>query len=158
MKARATDLAGTARSLSPEMVGFRLLKLTNLMSRPFFGQFAKQHALTLTEWRSMVVLANRPGSAAQDISAATGLQPMNISRAVIALRKAGLIEEARDPDNHRRVLLWLTAAGHKIFEQIAPHSERQAGQLLDVLTAEELASLGRIVDKLIARAEDITAG
>ena len=105
----------------------------------------------------MVVLASRPGSAAQDISAATGLHPMNISRAVIALRKAGLIEEARDPENHRRVLLWLTAAGKKIFRQIAPHSERQAGDLLDVLSAEEVAELGRLVDKLIARAEEITA-
>ena len=144
-------------SLTPEMVGFRLLKLTNLMSRPFFGHFAKQHSLSLTEWRSMVVLASRPGSAAQDISAATGLHPMNISRAVIALRKAGLIEEARDPDNHRRVLLWLTAAGRKMFRQIAPHSERQAGELLDVLSDEEVGQLGRLVDKLIARAEEITA-
>ena len=149
--------AGRASSLTPEMVGFRLLKLTNLMSRPFFGHFAKRHSLSLTEWRSMVVLASRPGSAAQDISAATGLHPMNISRAVIALRKAGLIEEARDPENHRRVLLWLTAAGKKIFRQIAPHSERQAGDLLDVLSAEEVAELGRLVDKLIARAEEITA-
>lgn len=149
--------AGKISSLTPEMVGFRLLKLTNLMSRPFFGQFAKQHSLSLTEWRSLVVLASRPGSAAQDISAATGLHPMNISRAVIALRKAGFIEEARDPDNHRRVLLWLTGQGKKIFDQIAPHAERQAGDLLDVLNPEELESLGRIVDKLISRAEDITA-
>lgn len=146
-----------SKSLTPEMVGFRLLKLTNLMSRPFFGQFAKQHSLSLTEWRSMVVLASRPGSAAQDISAATGLHPMNISRAVIALRKAGLVEEARDPENHRRVLLWLTPSGNKIFQQIAPYSESQAADLLDVLTPEELIVLGRTVDKLIARAEEITA-
>lgn len=145
------------KALTPEMVGFRLLKLTNLMSRPFFGQFAKQHSLSLTEWRSMVVLASRPGSAAQDISAATGLHPMNISRAVIALRKAGLVEEARDPENHRRVLLWLTPSGNKIFQQIAPYAESQAADLLDVLTPEELTVLGRTVDKLIARAEEITA-
>ncbi|MBO9516413.1 MAG: winged helix-turn-helix transcriptional regulator [Variovorax sp.] len=145
-----------SKALTPEMVGFRLLKLTNLMSRPFFGQFAKQHSLSLTEWRSVVVLASRPGSAAQDISAATGLHPMNISRAVIALRKAGLVEEARDPENHRRVLLWLSPSGKKVFQQIAPYAESQAADLLDVLTAEELTVLGRTVDKLIARAEEIT--
>jgi DNA-binding MarR family transcriptional regulator len=139
------------------MVGFRLLKLTNLMSRPFFGQFAKRHALSLNEWRAVVVLATRPGSAAQDISAATGLHPMNISRAVIGLRKAGMVEEARDPENHRRVLLWLTKAGEKTFKEIAPHSERQARMLLDGLAPEELMVLGRTIDKLIARAEEITA-
>ncbi len=146
-----------AAALTPEMVGFRLLKLTNLLSRPFFGRFAKQHALTLTEWRTMVVLANRPGSAAQDVSAATGLHAMNISRALAGLRAAGRVEEARDPDNHRRTLLWLTKAGQRTFEEIAPHSELQAQMLLDVLSPSELTALSRIVDKLTARAEEIAA-
>ncbi|GLS14600.1 MarR family winged helix-turn-helix transcriptional regulator [Hydrogenophaga electricum] len=145
-----------ANTLAPEMAGFRLLKLTNLMTRPFFGQFAKQHSLTLNEWRSIVVLASRPGSAAQDISASTGLHPMNISRAVIALRKRGLVEEARDPDNHRRMLLWLTTAGDALFRTIAPHSEAQNKLLFDVLEAEELAAFARTLEKLTTRAEEIT--
>lgn len=144
--------------LTPEMVGFRLLKLTNLLSRPFFGEFAKQHKLTLTEWRTIVVLANRPGCAAQDIAAATGLHPMNISRALAGLREAGRIEEARDPDNHRRTLLWLTKSGEKTFRDIAPTSERQAATLLDALSADEVAALALIVDKLVARAEEMTQG
>jgi DNA-binding MarR family transcriptional regulator len=144
-------------ALTPDMVGFRLLKLTNLLSRPFFGQFAKQHELTLTEWRTIVVLATHPGSAAQDIAAMTGLHPMNISRALAGLRQAGRVEEARDPDNHRRTLLWLTKSGEKTFRDIAPHSERQAARLLDALSPSELSALAKIVDKLIARAEEIAA-
>ncbi|HSW17201.1 MAG TPA: MarR family winged helix-turn-helix transcriptional regulator [Ramlibacter sp.] len=142
-------------ALSPDMVGFRLLKLTNLLSRPFFGKFAKQHELTLNEWRTMVVLAAQPGSAAQDVAAATGLYAMNISRAVAGLRAAGRLEEARDPDNHRRTLLWLTKAGEKTYREIAPTSEQQAARLLDTLTAAEITTLARIVDKLVARAEEI---
>lgn len=153
----SVSAAGKSPVLTPEMVGFRLLKLTNLLSRPFFGRFAKQHALTLTEWRTMVVLANRPGSAAQDVSAATGLHAMNISRALAGLRAAGRVEEARDPENHRRTLLWLTKDGERTFQEIAPHSEQQARMLLDVLSPAELATLSRLVDKLTARAEDIAA-
>lgn len=139
------------------MVGFRLLKLTNLMSRPFFAQFARQYAVSLTEWRSIVVLHNQPGSAAQDIAAATGLHPMNISRAVINLRKAGMVEEARDPQNHRRVLLWLTEAGEKLFDVMRPVSEKNANMLLEVLTREEQITLGQMLDKLVVRAEEIVA-
>lgn len=139
--------------LTPELVGFRLLKLTNLLSRPFFSRFARQHALTLDGWRTIVVLANRPGSAAQDVAAATGLQPMNISRALAGLRKAGRIEEARDPQNHRRILLWLTADGLRTFREIAPYAEKQASALLDVLSTQELAALAQTVEKLIDRAE-----
>lgn len=152
----STTGAALQRMLTPEMAGFRLLKLTNLMSRPFFGQFAKQHDLTLNEWRAIVVLANRPGSAAQDVSAATGLHPMNISRAVISLRKRALVEEARDPDNHRRMLLWLTRDGDALFKSIAPHSEAQNKRLFDVLSQDELSAFVRTLDKLTARAEEIT--
>lgn len=144
------------QALTPEAVVFRLVKLANLMSRPFFAQFAKRHALSINEWRCIVVLAARPGSAAQDISATAGLHPMNISRALIGLRKTGMVEEARDPENHRRVLLWLTTAGKKTFKEIAPHSEHHAGLLLDTLSPEEVKILGKIIDKLIARAEEIT--
>lgn len=145
-------------SLTPEMVGFRLLKLTNLLSRPFFGNFAKQHALTLNEWRTIVVLANRPGIASQDIAALTGLHPMNISRAVMGLRNAGRVRDERDPDNHRRSLLWLTEAGQQTFREIAPHSEQQAAFLLEPFTEEELQLLAVMVDKLVKRAEEFTEG
>ncbi|RDK06582.1 MarR family winged helix-turn-helix transcriptional regulator [Cupriavidus lacunae] len=143
--------------LMPDMVGFRLLKLSNLISRPFFSDFARQHELSLNEWRAIVVLAGQPGSAAQDIAAATGLHPMNVSRAVINLRKAGLVEEARDPENHRRVLLWLTRTGKHKFDEISPRAEGDARRLINALTEEEVAVFSTLVDKLIARAEEMAA-
>lgn len=138
-----------------DMAGFRLMKLSNLMSRPFFGQFAKQHSVSLNEWRCIVVLAHRPGCAAQDLSMATGLLAMNISRAVIALRKAGLVEEARDPGNHRRVLLWLTRSGRDLFELIAPQAQAQSQSLFSVLSQDELAVFVKMLDRLTAQAEAI---
>lgn len=144
-------------ALTPQMLGFRLLKLTNLLARPFFGRVARQHAITLNEWRTIVVLAAQPGSAAQDVAAATGLHPMNVSRALAGLRRSARIREARDPGNHRRTLLWLTAAGERLFAAVAPTSEAQASSLLTALSAAETAALGGIVDKLTARAELIAA-
>lgn len=142
-------------SPSPEMVGFRLLKLTNLLSRPFFGKIEKQHAISLNEWRAIVVLASRPGSAAQDIAAATGMLPMNVSRAVAGLRKAGRIEDARDPQNHRRTLLWLTKAGEKLYSEVAPYAELKASEFYGSLGADELAALSKLLDRLIAKAEEM---
>lgn len=161
-KRRTSASARTTSHLSPQplaldMAGFRLMKLTNLMSRPFFGQFAKQHALSLNEWRCIVVLVHQPGCAAQDLSVATGLLPMNISRAVIALRKAGLVEEARDPGNHRRVLLWLTQSGRNVFELIAPKAQAQSESLFSVLSQEELVMFVKMLGRLTAQAEGIAS-
>lgn len=137
------------------MVGFRLLKLTNLLSRPFFGKIEKQHAISLNEWRTIVVLASRPGSAAQDIAAATGMLPMNVSRAVAGLRKAGRIEDARDPENHRRTLLWLTKAGEELYGEVAPYAELKASEFYGSLGADELAGFSKMLDRLIAKAEEM---
>ena len=38
---------------------------------------------------------------------------------------------------------------------LVAHSELQAANLLDALTVEELATLGHLIDKLVARAEEI---
>src|SRR5690554_4893744 len=151
----AQDPKKTSTHLTPDMVGFRLLKLTNLLSRPFFGKFAKQYALNLNEWRAMVVIANSPGVASQDISAATGLNPMTISRAIGGLRRAQRIREEVDPDNHRRILIWLTDKGLETYELISPYSERQAKMLLEVLSPEEVQALSKITDKLVRQAEII---
>lgn len=156
VRTQAAPRPARVRAIDTDMVGFRLLKLTNLMSRPFFAQFAKRHALSLNEWRAIVVLATHPGSAAQDVAAITGLLPMNISRALATLRRAGMVEEARDPENHRRTLLWLTERGESTFSQIAPHSLRNARRLMSALEPAELAVFGVLLDKLIARAEEIS--
>lgn len=142
--------------LSPAIIGFRLLKLTNLMSQPFFAKFAKQHALTLNEWRSMVAISARPGCAAEDISAATGLHPMNISRAVTSLKKRRFVDYETDPKNHRRILLTLSKTGRAKFNEIAPHSEQQSRELLSALTEQEIEDFSRILDKLVRQAEGMT--
>jgi len=140
---------------APNAVGFRLLKLTNLLSQPFFKQIHKQHAISLNEWRAMVVLANKPGSAAQDIAESTGLIAMNVSRAVAELRKAGRVSSSRDPENHRRTLLWLTPAGEKLYAEVAPYSAMKAQEFYGSLGLEELEAFSQQLDRLIKRAEEM---
>lgn len=146
----------TARNtMSPENIGFRMLKLTNLMSQPFFSDFAKQNFLTLNEWRSMVVISSWPNTAAEDISAATGIHPMNISRAIKGLRKRKFVDQVHDPENHRRKLLTLSPLGESKFSEIAPHSEQQSQKLLSALSDGEIESFSIILDKLVRQAESM---
>lgn len=139
----------------PEIT-MQLFKLTNLISRPF-RDLGKQYDITLNEWRVMVVLAARPGLAAQDISRVTGIHAMTISRAVASLRNRGRIAESRDPDNHRRTLLWLTDFGRQAYEQIVPHSIEASQNLYSILTQEQVDVLTHCLDLLINRAEETLA-
>lgn len=136
----------------PEIT-MRMFKLTNLITGPF-REFAKEHDISLNEWRVLVVLARHPGLAAQDISKATGIHAMTISRAVAALRASGRIAESRDPDNHRRTLLWLTDRGRQTYDEIVPHSIEASQNLYSILTQEQIDTLLECLDLLIDRAEE----
>lgn len=74
------------------------------------------------------------------------------------MRKAGRIRDERDPENHRRSLLFLTAKGEATFRAIAPSAEEQQAFLLESLSDHELKTLAVVVDKLLARAEEYSAG
>jgi len=154
-KASASPVSSALDLETTKALPFRLLKLTNLVSRPFFGQIAKKYQLTLNEWRTIFVLANHPGIPAIDISSHTGLLPMNISRALASLRKLAYITEAPDPRDMRRNLVWLTRDGVQAYQAIADYAREDTRRLFADIPSQDLETFSRVVDFLIARTESI---
>jgi DNA-binding MarR family transcriptional regulator len=146
-----------ANSTDPDSVLFRLIKLSNLMTRPFFSKFAKKFSMNFGEWHVLAILAAKPGIAAHDISAEMGSSPMNVSRAVKKLRDADMVKAARDPHNHRRTLLWLSTRGIKTFNEVSLYAEEACAITLEVLTLEEQQVLRQLANALIERLEITTS-
>ena len=57
----------TKSMLDDRALIYRLLRLVNLLSRPFQERFGTRYDLSLTEWRVMMALAARPGTTATEI-------------------------------------------------------------------------------------------
>lgn len=154
-RAREPGSSGAADAVSTRALPFRLLKLTNLVSRPFFGQLAKKYELSLNEWRTIFVLANHPGISAVELSGHTGLQQMNISRALASLRKSGRVAEVPDPRDLRRTLVSLTRDGVEIYQAIANTAKEHTRELFAEIPADQLEVFSAVVDALIAKAESL---
>lgn len=154
-RTREAGSAGAADAVTTRALPFRLLKLTNLVSRPFFGQLAKTYELSLNEWRTIFVLANHPGISSVEISLHTGLQQMNISRALASLRKAGRVVEVPDPRDLRRTLVSLTKEGVEIFQAIAATAKDHTRELFAEIAPEQLEVFSTVVDALIDKAEQL---
>jgi DNA-binding MarR family transcriptional regulator len=129
---------------------FKLVRLVNLTARPFVETLARTHHLSLNEWRAMLVLASHPGVAAREVADHTGLDKMSVSRALAALDRQGRLVKAPDPADARRTQLWLSADGQALFETIARPAVQREAQLYAPLTAEELAQMHSLVDRLAA--------
>jgi DNA-binding MarR family transcriptional regulator len=133
---------------------FKLVRVVNLTARPFVETLARQHALSLNEWRAMVVLASHPGVAAREVAEYTGLDKMSVSRAIAALDRHGRIRKQPDAADARRTRLWLNRAGQALFRAIGASASAREAQLFGGISAAEQATVARTIYRLIAALQD----
>lgn len=138
---------------SQQTVWYRLMKLTNLINRPFFSRFAERYHLTINDARILITLASMPEAASHELCDATGMHPMNVSRSVATLRRQGRIAERRDPENRRRKMLSLTPKGWAVCEAFMPDMNKMADFLFSSMSPLEVEFLSKLVDLLICRLE-----
>lgn len=151
---RARAVAPTGEpALSQQCVWYRLMKLTNLINRPFFSRFAERYHLTINDARVLVTLASMREAAAHELCEATGMHAMNVSRSAATLRRQGRITDRRDPENRRRKILQLTPKGWAVCRSFVPDMDRMSSFLLSSMSALEVEFLSRLVDLLIGRLE-----
>lgn len=152
---RQTTQGLNGPTFSQQDVWYRLMKLTNLINRPFFSRHAERYHLTINDARVLLALASMQEAAAHEVCDATGMHPMNVSRSVATLRRQGRITERRDPDNRRRKILKLTAKGWALCRSFMPDMNRMAEFLFASMSPLELEFLSKLVDQLICRLETI---
>jgi DNA-binding MarR family transcriptional regulator len=134
---------------SSQDVWYRLMKLSNLVNRPFFSEDAKQYQININEWRMIMTLAYMNEAAAHELADASGLHPMNVSRSLAVLRRQSRVSVRVDPDNRRRKLFILTGKGLRLFEEITPHMKERADQLFSLVAKKDIDQFGKIIDQLI---------
>jgi DNA-binding MarR family transcriptional regulator len=144
------DRRNTAPHVDQDLVA-RLLRLVNLIAKPFFSEYASRYHLSINDWRVMVALAARPRAAASEICEQTGMHPMNVSRSVSRLEHMGRVKRYTDARDRRRSLLRLTPAGRAVFGSIAPSAQAREEAVRRTLSARETVVLRALLDKLIAR-------
>jgi len=150
MTIKAPPLARSERLPIDDSIFFRLVRVVNLTARPFSESIGKAHRLSLNEWRVLLVLANHAGIAASDVAALTGLDKMSVSRALSGLVQRNRVVRRVDPNDRRRLLLRLSAAGERLYVRIGTPAKERERSLFRGIGADEQAQLGRTLDRLVA--------
>lgn len=127
----------------------RLLRLVNLLAKPFQERFGTRYQLSLAEWRIMMALAAHPGATATELSDWTGLHVMNVSRSVGRLARMNRVLRETDREDRRRSLLRLSRSGEALYRRIAPSAQAREDIVRSVLSDREAASFRRMLDRLI---------
>jgi DNA-binding MarR family transcriptional regulator len=133
-------------------VPYRLSIATNTVSDVIAGAYRALFGLTIPEWRLIAVLAEKGSGTQFDLGAATRMDKVTVSRAAIALVARGLMGRSPNPHDRRSHLVALTAEGKALYDQAAPKALALEDAILDDFSADEVATLIAMLQRLEAAA------
>jgi DNA-binding MarR family transcriptional regulator len=129
----------------------RLLRGHAASRRSFDAQLQGDHALTVSDYEALLLLARAEGARMRRVDLAEGLQltPSGVSRLLDGLERNGLVERATCSTDRRVTYAALTAAGRRKLEEAAGSHVAAIRALFEELyTREELSMLSEMLSRL----------
>jgi DNA-binding MarR family transcriptional regulator len=111
--------------------------------------------VTLTQYRSLVVLASRGPQGVASLAEAVAVTPPTASRLVDRLLRKGLVIRRTDRHDRRQVRIALTAAGRQLVDVVTEHRRREITTLLQSVPDHEQRAMAEGLVKLAQAAGEV---
>ncbi|WP_321499965.1 MarR family winged helix-turn-helix transcriptional regulator [Breoghania sp.] len=136
---------------------YRFFRISVRIADVLSAFYGPRFGLSRPAWRTMAIVANRPGASAKEISQAAGLDPFSVSRAVRQLVELGFAHRLAGRVDRRCVAIELSHAGWEAFCEISDLAGHLDRELTEAVDPEELAKLGSVLDRLESASAGILA-
>lgn len=140
-----------------EFLPYRLSVLAAVVSEGLARSYSEQFGIGVPEWRVLATIGEFQSITAKAIGAHAHMSKVKVSRAVASLEGRGLIQRKQNAEDMREAFLVLTSAGSDMYRRIVPMALGYTEALHAALSHEEVATLDRLINRLMARAEVMPA-
>jgi homoprotocatechuate degradation regulator HpaR len=140
--------AGGMREFEQSLPMLLLRAREAVMSR--FRPLLAMHGLTEQQWRILRVLREQNGLEARQLASRTLLLQPSATGIVDRMERDGLVERRRDPDDRRKVTIWLTRKARRLYDRVAPLNEREYARMQARFETGEWERLYQALRHLIA--------
>lgn len=154
MNDKSKEVTQSSRPISEILDGisipfaYKMGYLVNSYREPSFRSIESKLGLTRPEILTLIFLFHRDGITASEICDFSGHLKNNISRAVTALEKKGLIRRNSDSGDQRKLLLYITPTGRSMHERFMPGLQKRELEMMSVLSTRERDDLSRLLRKI----------
>lgn len=138
-----------------QLIAYRILSLSALLNRGIETVLDTEAGLSVRQWRVLLCLANYGASSVQRIADFCRYDKSQVSRAVSELQARKLVRSKPSPEDGRSIVVSMTAAGRRLYEQALPLSLARQDELTRCLTTSQLKEFEKTVDLLTRQAEDM---
>jgi DNA-binding MarR family transcriptional regulator len=111
--------------------------------------------VTLTQYRSLVVLASRGPQSLGALAELLGVTPPTVSRMCDRLVRKQLILRRADPSDRRQIRVALSARGRRLVKEVTRRRREEIAQLLVSMSAAEQASVATSLQRLADAAGEV---
>jgi DNA-binding MarR family transcriptional regulator len=127
--------------MSIDAITAEILKVVPSMMRAIKKKWKNGQisGVTNSQFHLLMFIQNNPGTSLQDVAQYLGLTSPSASATVDELVSKQLVLREPSTQDRRKITLTLTGDGHKALQEISEHSQKDLGQYLTSLSAEELA-------------------
>ena len=134
---------------NPCWFAFRFNYIALRYNIPLYGWVEREYGLPRPEYVVVYSLGLRDGVTARDISVSYGFPKNSLSRAVNALERKGLVRRTPHPNDRRSLLVHLTAAGRRLFDETLPRFVALQEEMLRVLSDGEREMLSVLLARIV---------
>ncbi|WP_062436633.1 MarR family winged helix-turn-helix transcriptional regulator [Herbidospora daliensis] len=136
MSGERADEGGLDAVVSAVLTGSRLL--VSIAARSLASV---DEAVTLPQFRMLVVLAGRGEAKLVTLAEALDVNPSTAMRMADRLVNANLIVRATNPDNRRESLIGLTPEGRRIVDEVTARRSAEIEKIVSRLTSDQRQAL-----------------
>ncbi|WP_051241406.1 MarR family winged helix-turn-helix transcriptional regulator [Stappia stellulata] len=133
---------------------YRLFRISTRVADVLNAFYGPKYGFSRSAWRTMAIIANRPGASAKEICQAGGLDQFSVSRAVKQLVELGFARRTSGRSDRRYAAIELSESGWAAFTEISNVAKRLDADLTSAVSSEELA----LLDGILARLDNASAG
>ncbi len=133
---------------------YRLSVLEQRISHAIARQYGGDFKLTRMQWRVLSTISMFNDMNASQICQFTGMDKMQVSRAIQGLSQQSLIAQTKNQRDQRSSVLNLTSKGHNIYSRIVPRVLDEEARIFSALSTSELKTFHKLLHKLFDSLED----
>jgi DNA-binding MarR family transcriptional regulator len=145
---RSGEHAGPRAFAIEESLGY----LVNRVARAFAGRLAtdlRPHGVAIGQWAVLLHLWSTDAMTQAELARRVAIEQPTMVRTIDRMERDGLVTRTPHPSDRRASRITLTERGHKLRDELIPLAAKVNREATASLTADEVATLRRLLAKLL---------
>ena len=148
--------SGSGPSEAPDSVGDAVLSASRVLVAVAARSLADvAEEVTLTQYRTLVVLASRGPQNLAGLADAVGVAPATATRMCDRLVRKDLIRRRTERDDRRQLRVALTAKGRSLVDAVTGRRRQEIARIMSEIPVEQLAVLVQALGRFASAAGEV---